>query len=390
MTSISDAGAALPPTDFRLAETFDACDLRAAPTDAYEALLARLRHEYVPFAVTWELTHLCNLHCVMCYNVPQAAPELTTAECLDILEQLAAAGTLRLTLTGGEILTRQDFLVIAGRARELGFALNLKTNGTLLTPVLAEKVAALAPAQVDISLLGATPETSDAVMGGRQTLAQIVHGVRLLSERGVRVKLNTLLLDLNAAEQRPMVNLARELGVCYGQFCKVSPADDRTDESVQHQLTLAQMTVALVADQSPFTPRSPAASTRTCSVGLSSCLISPNGIVYPCVELRIPAGSLAGVRRQRFTEIWAEAPILRELRERHTYANLAACRDCSLNRYCEARCAGLAWKEHGDLYGGHAVACQYAQACYAQQHPGAPVPSTSLQYGDSAICDAIF
>ena len=124
--------------------------------DLYDALQARLKREHVPFTVLWELTHVCNLDCVMCYNVPQPEPELTTAECLDILEQLAAAGTLRLTLTGGEILTRRDFFIIAERARALGFALDLKTNGTLITPERADRLAALHPMQVDISLLGAT------------------------------------------------------------------------------------------------------------------------------------------------------------------------------------------------------------------------------------------
>ncbi|MGQ9491091.1 MAG: radical SAM protein [Anaerolineae bacterium] len=113
----------------------------------------------------------------------------------------------------GEILTRCDFFAIAERARALGFALDLKTNGTLITPAVADRIAGLAPVQVDISLLGATPETSDAVMGGKNTLARILRKVKSLQERGVRVKLNSLLLDLNIAERQQMLDIARELGV---------------------------------------------------------------------------------------------------------------------------------------------------------------------------------
>ena len=341
---------------------FDACGERTEPTDLYEALQARLKREHVPFTVLWELTHICNLDCVMCYNVLRPEPELTTAECLDILEQLAAAGTLRLTLTGGEILARRDFFTIAERARALGFALDLKTNGTLLTPERADRLAALNPLHVDISLLGATPETSDAVMRGRNTLPRILTGVRLLRERGVRVKLNSLLLDLNIAEREQMLALALELGVNYEQFFKISSADDGTlaDAANGRQLSRAQITHTMVADASPFTPRLPVATTRTCSVGLSSCLISPYGVVYPCIELRIPAGRLAGARQQRFADIWAGAPIFRQLQMQHTYANLPECRVCPINAYCEGRCAGLAWKDHGDPYGGHTLACQHA------------------------------
>ena len=349
---------------------FPACGWVDPGADPYDALLARLRQEHVPFTVLWELTHTCNLNCVMCYNAPQSEPELSTAECLDVLAQLAEAGALRLTLTGGEILTRRDFFTIAAHARELGFALDLKTNGTLITPETADRIAALAPVQVDISLLGATAATSDAVMRGRNTLARILQAVELLQERGVRVKLNTLLLDLNIAERQEMVDLALGLGVQYEQVFKVSATDEGHDKAGGLQLALQQMTDVLVDDHTPFVPRNPNSDTRTCSVGLSSCLISPYGVVYPCIELRIPAGRLAGAHRQRFAEIWAGAPILQQLREQHTYGNLPECRICPINAYCEGRCAGLAWKEHGDLYGGHTLACRHAQARYAQQHPG--------------------
>lgn len=358
---------------------FPACGWADAGTDPYDALKARLREEHVPYTVLWELTHRCNLDCIMCFNVKLRQPELTTAECLDILEQMAAAGTLQLTLTGGEILTRRDFFTIAERARALGFALSLKTNGTLITPAIADRIAALYPLQVDISLLGATPETSDTVMGRRNTLERILRGVRLLQARGIRVKLNSLLLDLNIAERQQMIDIALELGVYYEQVFKISPMDNGQDRAAGHQLDLQQMTAVLEADAPAFTPREPSYETRTCSVGLDSCLISPYGVVYPCIELRIPAGRLVGEQRRSFAEIWTEAPIFRQLRRQHIYRYLPDCRVCPIRAYCEGRCAGLAWKESDDLYAGHTLACQHAAARYAQQHPGAPIPETPLQ-----------
>jgi AdoMet-dependent heme synthase len=351
-------------------------------SDPYDLLLARLAGEYIPFNVLWELTHACNLRCVMCYNVRRSEPELTTAECLDVLRQLAAAGALQLTLTGGEILARRDFFTIAEAARALSFALYLKTNGTLITPARADRIAALAPVQVDISLLGATAATFDSVAGRRRVLRRVLAGVRLLQERGLRVKLNTLLLDLNIGERLAMVELARGLGVEYEQVFKVSPTDDAGIEAGAHQIACTQIAAALSEDNAAFEPRSLEPPARTCRVGLSSCLISPYGEVYPCVELRIPAGSLRG---QPFDQLWRNAPILQELRARHTLQFLPECRGCPLRRYCEGRCAGLAWKERGDFYGGHTLACRQAQARYTQQHPGLPVPATPLVPGGDLL-----
>lgn len=357
----------------------DACGEPDVPADPFEAMLARLQEQAVPFSAMWEMTHLCNLACVMCFNAPLAEPELSTAEGLDLLEQLAAAGTLRLTLTGGEILTRRDFFTLAEGARNLGFALTLKTNATLITEPVADRLAALNPLQVDISLLGATKATFDAVAGSRRTLSRVLRGVCLLQARGVRVKLNTLLLDLNVAERSQMIALARQMGVLYEQAFKISAADDGSDRAGQRQLDRQQMTALLQADSTPFQPVVRSAGSRTCQVGLTSLLISPYGEVYPCNELRISAGRLAGVRRQPLGEIWLNAPIFRELRQRHTYAHLPECQVCPINCYCEGRCAGLAWKEHGDPYGGNALACQQAQARFEQQNPGQRAPQTPLQ-----------
>jgi radical SAM protein with 4Fe4S-binding SPASM domain len=352
---------------------FAGCAAAGEPGDAYDGLLRRLKREYVPYFALWELTHLCNLKCVMCYNEPLAEPELTTGECLRILGQLAETGTLRLTFSGGELLTRRDFFEIARAARGLGFALDLKTNGTLITPAIADEIAALAPVQVDLSLLGATDTTFDEIAGAQGSLRRMLRGAQLLRDRGVRVKLNTLLMDANIAERTSMLDLAAALGVEYEQVLKISPSDSGRSKAAERQLSQAQMAGALAADNTPFARRSIASSARTCSVGLSSCVISPYGVVYPCVELRTPAGDL---RRQPFSDIWRDAPVFRDLRARHSVANLPECRECPLLGYCEGRCAGISWKETGDAYRGHTLACQQAQARFEQQHPGTPVPDT--------------
>lgn len=353
----------------------DTCDVDSVFTDPYTALLARLKQDHVPYILIWEMTHVCNLECVMCYNVPLAQPELSTAEGFDLLEQMANLGGLRLLLTGGEILSRRDFFPLAERARALGFSLELKTNGTLITPERADRLAALAPARVEISLLGASNRTFDAISGRRNTLDKVVRGVKLLHERGVLVKLNTVLMDLNVAEQRQMAELAAELGVQHQQGAKVHQADDGTDKAGRHQLGPEQIAAVMAADGVALALKPKTPETRTCGVGLASLTVSPYGEVYPCVELRISAGN---VRRQPLAEIWREGPIFRRLRERHMVKNLPECRVCPINAYCQARCSGISMKESGDLYLGHSQACKQAQAQFVLLNPGEPAPETPV------------
>ncbi len=63
-----------------------------------------------------------------------------------------------------------------------------------------------------------------------------------------------------------MIDLALQLGVYCEQVFKVSPTDSGRSKGEEHQLSLAEMTDVLVADNTPFTRehsnlvREPAAS----------------------------------------------------------------------------------------------------------------------------------
>src|SRR5205823_12882593 len=122
----------------------------------YGAAAARL----IPFTVTLELTLNCNIRCVHCYNLDRDAPrggggcgsgsgedgtdkrpELSLPEILSLMGDLRAAGCLVLGLTGGEVLTYPHLWAVLDRARELNLAVQLLTNGTMLRPGVAARLA---------------------------------------------------------------------------------------------------------------------------------------------------------------------------------------------------------------------------------------------------------
>src|ERR1700756_3477047 len=76
----------------------------------------------VPVHAIWELTLACNLSCKHCGSrAGKARPdELTTAEALGVVSQLADLGTRQLTLIGGEAYLRHDWLDIVAYAVSRG------------------------------------------------------------------------------------------------------------------------------------------------------------------------------------------------------------------------------------------------------------------------------
>src|SRR5262245_64118601 len=121
----------------------------------YDRLVRVASRAHIPLAVLFEVTHRCNLGCSHCYLTegPMGRPkptrdELTFDEIRRVFDQLADAGTLFLTLSGGEVFMRRDFLEIVAHARACGFSVTVFTTGTLLTPETAAQLADLPPLSV--------------------------------------------------------------------------------------------------------------------------------------------------------------------------------------------------------------------------------------------------
>jgi len=156
-----------------------------------EALRNAATMPWRPRNAVWELTLACNLRCVHCGSRAGAArsSELTTAECLDVVAQLADLGGELLTLSGGEPFLRTDWDVIARAAVDRGLVVNLVTNGTLVDDRVAGRVLAAGLANVGVSIDG--PEAVHDAIRGRGAFAKTVRGVGRLRDAGVSVAILT-------------------------------------------------------------------------------------------------------------------------------------------------------------------------------------------------------
>ena len=187
----------------------------------------------VPLAGTLELTRRCNHRCRHCYNNLPAgdaaaeAQELGTSEVRRILDEMAASGCVWLLFTGGEIFLRPDFLEIYIYAKEKGFLITLFTNGTLITPQLADEMERRRPFAIEITLYGATPETYERVTGVPGSFGRCLQGIRYLRDRGLPLKLKSMVLTLNRREVWDMKRLAEEeLGLSFRFDAMLNPRCD--------------------------------------------------------------------------------------------------------------------------------------------------------------------
>ena len=354
--------------------------LSAGATPVMDRLISRTVEKHRPLSVHFDLTYRCNERCVHCYLDHDNHGELTTAECLQVLDDLARSGALFLTFSGGEIFLRPDLYEILAAARRLHFDISLKTNALLVTPERAARLGELGVRRVQISVYSDIPAVHDAITKVPGSLQRTLAAIPILLQHGLQVKLACPLMRENLLAYRGVMALAEKLGVPYILDLTITPMMDGSSGPLAHRASVSsllpvlqdarlqackpQPTSATARPESVWPLgsavssgiESPAYQDLPCSAGHNSCYISPYGDVFPCVQLPQAAGNL---RREKFDDIWYHAPQLERLRAIRE-SQLPVCSRCEIRSYCE-RCPGLALMEGGNLLGAYERACALAE-----------------------------
>jgi radical SAM protein with 4Fe4S-binding SPASM domain len=329
-----------------------------------ERVVERSMAHAIPLSVHVDLTMRCNELCVHCYRVIEDRQELTTAEVTALLADLAGAGTLYLTFSGGEIFLRPDLFELIAEAKRLRFDLRLKSNALLITDERARRLRELGVRQVDVSIYSVDPAVHDAVTKIPGSLARSLAGIERLRAAGVGVKINCPLMRANVAGYRDVRALAERLGVACGIDPMITARNDGDTATVRLRIGRAELAGVLRDPALDPEPRPtaipdvrPDLDDIACGAGHNACYVSAYGDVMPCVALPLACGS---IRETPFAEIWSDSRRMREVRSIRV-RNLRACAGCEAATFC-TRCPGQALVEDGDLYGPSSAACEHAMA----------------------------
>ena len=336
----------------------------APPVSLMRALGEKALRHGVPLSVHLDLTYRCNERCIHCYLDHDDHGEMTTAEIKDVLDQLAKAGTLFLTISGGEIFMRRDFFELLEYARKHMFCVKLKTNGVMIREDQAERIAKAAVDSVQISIYSHRAEIHDKITKRPGSLKRSLAAARLLRAKGVKVFFADVLMKDNANDHQGVRALAQEIGAIFVVDPTVTPMMDG-DRGILN-LNLDRATLRDVfrdpgivgnVEEMCAPPTGPfseadASVTLPCSAGHTACYITPYGDLYPCVQFPLPSGNL---RNTSFADIWKNSPQLAEIRS-ITVNKLQGCSSCIHGSSC-TRCPGLAFME-GNMRGPSVQDCE--------------------------------
>lgn len=150
-----------------------------------------------PVAVNFHIWPKCNLACTFCYaTFPQARRSLAMVDALAVIDRLVEAGTEKITFVGGEPTLYPHLAEVVLHAALRGLTTCIVSNGARLRQVL-DKVGDA------VDWVGLSVDSGDEAIqrelgrGSGNHVAKSIVLADLIHDRGIRLKLNTVVTALN-------------------------------------------------------------------------------------------------------------------------------------------------------------------------------------------------
>lgn len=372
---------------------------------------SRAADQVRPIYAVWEITLRCDLACVHCGSrAGRARPgELTTAECLDLVEQMADLGVREVSLIGGEAYLREDWLEIVRALRRRGLNASMTTGGRGLTAERANAAAAAGLQSASVSLDG-LEETHDRLRGVRGSYQSALAALANIRAAGMGVSINTQINRLSMPELHAVLDTVIAVGGKSWQIqltAAMGRAADQPDLLPQPYDLLELFPILgelkrrcdengvrlwpgnNIGYFGPFESAlrggMPRGHMASCGAGRTTLGIEADGAIKGCPSLQTNPWTGGNIRDASLRDIWERAAPLRYTRDRTADDLWGYCRTCY---YAETCLAGCTWTSFS-LFGkaGNNPLCHHRALDFQRRGqrerlvPVAPAPGQPFDNG---------
>ncbi|HEV2580268.1 MAG TPA: mycofactocin radical SAM maturase [Ktedonobacteraceae bacterium] len=304
-----------------------------------------------PITVTWEITAACNIACVHCLSASgkRRPRELTTEQSLALVDELAEMQVFQIHFGGGEPFIYPGIWQVLERSRERGLVMCVSTNGTLITPERARRLAVLEPIYFQVSLDGGTPATNDRIRG-QGVFQRALRGLERLATENLSLTVNSVLTRYSFAELDRLYDIAASFNAKL-RVTRLRPSGRGQEVWGELHPTREQYRAfagwltehpdVLTADSffhlNAFGQK--LAGLDMCGAATATCCICPEGEVYPCAFFQAPEFEAGNLHEHRFQDIWRSSALFDFYRK----MGGGACSGCGQYNTCHGGCPATKW-----------------------------------------------
>lgn len=290
-----------------------------------------------PTAVIIEITRQCNLSCLHCYLGKSADGEnfFDFPALKKLLEEIYQKGAYLLQITGGEPFLYSRLFELVELVASRFLQVLIATNGTLISPDLAQKFSVFPNLSFQVSLDGPR-EIHNIIRADPGAFGKTVSGLTSLLKEGHRVKLAATINTLNIGYMDEIAQLANSLKVKqleFGISIPIGRAKNLRPLSFedyrfyyQKVKELAEiykskgLLITFYQEENDF----------RCQLIKDLIFINCAGEVFPCIGLGLPLGNL---KKQTLDQILSSEPVQKVICLKAPNPEL--CGACNYLEFCQ-------------------------------------------------------
>lgn len=286
----------------------------------------------IPVSVLIAPTNRCVANCVYCYAERDTCPELTTAEWIAILDQMAAHSIRIVDFAGADPFMRADVFDLLRSMTDHGFTFSVSTKshvsegsaGRLAELGIGREVEGTPEKGMQVSVDSASNPIASSLTGVRNYLGRAISTTKNLIAAGLDPRIKCVLTPFNWEEPAAIVELFSALGARRFQFVQYGRSIYRHADDLfltrEQKMSLSESMPELAArhPKLEITFQDETGEVRSaaqveaawqqravCTGGRSALMVLPNGDVSLCEQLpHKPEFVVGNLLRQSLLEIW--------------------------------------------------------------------------------------
>jgi radical SAM protein with 4Fe4S-binding SPASM domain len=261
-----------------------------------------------------------------------------------MLDEARDMGVLWLCFTGGDPLTRRDFIEVYSYAKERGFLVSVFTNGYNLNSQIRKCFRRYPPFIVEATVPSIKRSVYDKICGCKNAFGRAISNLKELSAAGIPLKIKTQLIKQNYTELGELRLFAKTIMAQFSASAVLYPRLNGDMEPWEYRLSPEQVkklegscrkTVSRIKETN--------GCLFPCTVETGSGFhIDPSGYVSVCQLIR--------ESKNNALKLGLRQAYLRALKQLKDYERRVkgGCADCRMRRDCAA-CPGVSFLAAGEL-----------------------------------------
>lgn len=315
---------------------------------------------YLLDKIVWEITAKCNMNCLHCgsdCNCDVKGEELSTAECIEVLEDIRDVGGCNLMIfSGGEPLLREDLGVLTSMCNIFDIKPAVISNAFMVNEHTIKRIKAMNLIAYGISIDAADPYMHDYIRGIPHAFDHLEKAIKLLHENNIVPTVVTTVHKLNYT-QLPKIrdflikNKVKLWQIQYGDNIGRMPKDCQITEAQYFEI--AKFILDTQKNYSQYFKRVSGADVFGymsdmakrmqkfwcgCLAGIAFAGISAEGSVRGCLSMQADKYIEGNVREKSFKDIWLDKNSFAYNRKFDCSMMTGYCKTCIHAAVCKGGC----------------------------------------------------